>query len=128
MTAGTRGRGRRRIRLVDLYGDREGRIGRRAFVLGLVPPALLSAVGAALVVALFGRSIVLSTTGAVVAIAAAPLLVTITAKRLHDVSRRGLLALPVVVPVLGPVVALAVLGPLPGTRGPNGYGPDPRDP
>jgi uncharacterized membrane protein YhaH (DUF805 family) len=49
----------------------------------------------------------------------------VSVRRLHDRNLSGWLVLMLLVPYLGPLVIL-VLMMLPGTRGPNRFGPDPR--
>jgi uncharacterized membrane protein YhaH (DUF805 family) len=46
-------------------------------------------------------------------------------KRWHDRNKSGWWVLIALVPVIGPVWYLIECGLLPGTRGPNAYGPDP---
>ena len=50
----------------------------------------------------------------------------VSIKRWHDRNHSGWFVLVVLVPVVGWLVALVVNGFLPGTRGPNKYGPEPR--
>lgn len=47
-------------------------------------------------------------------------------KRLHDFARSGLFSLLVFVPGVGAPLIFVVLSLVPGTRGENRYGPDPR--
>jgi uncharacterized membrane protein YhaH (DUF805 family) len=51
----------------------------------------------------------------------------VSVRRLHDQDRSGWMLLLVLIPLLG-AFALLVLMCLEGTRGPNRYGPDPKDP
>jgi uncharacterized membrane protein YhaH (DUF805 family) len=48
-------------------------------------------------------------------------------RRLHDTNRSGWWLLISLVPILGGIVCFVFMV-LPGTRGPNKYGPDPIDP
>ncbi len=50
----------------------------------------------------------------------------VSIKRWHDRNHSGWWALVVLLPVVGWVAALIVNGFLPGTRGPNRFGPEPR--
>ena len=52
---------------------------------------------------------------------------SVTARRLHDQDKSAWLMLVVFIPYIGGLVML-VLAFLPGTNGPNRYGPDPRNP
>ena len=49
-------------------------------------------------------------------------------KRCHDLNLSGWFLLLYFLPGLGNLVILIMLGFIPGTRGPNRYGPDPRPP
>jgi uncharacterized membrane protein YhaH (DUF805 family) len=107
----------------------EGRINRatywtRAF------PALLA--GGLIVVAtqalefrVFGTSGVLS-----IALSLAGLwpAFAVTIKRLHDRGRSAWFLLTFLIPVLGPIWLLVEVWALPGTRGANNFGAEPRDP
>lgn len=58
--------------------------------------------------------------------------VALTVRRLHDMNATGWLViiaiLVALVPYLGYLLVILVLGLWPGTKGANGYGPDPRRP
>jgi uncharacterized membrane protein YhaH (DUF805 family) len=49
----------------------------------------------------------------------------VSVKRWHDHDKAGWWVLIAIVPVLGALASLVVLGCLPGTRGPNRFGDDP---
>ncbi len=53
------------------------------------------------------------------------ILLTIHVRRLHDLDCGAIFLLIHLVPIIGPIVALIVLGSVKGTSGPNRYGPDP---
>lgn len=53
--------------------------------------------------------------------------IAVTVRRLHDRNMSGWAYLMVLIPYLGSF-ALLVIMLLPGTQGPNDYGPDPKDP
>ena len=52
--------------------------------------------------------------------------IAVSVRRLHDQEKSGLYVLVAVIPLAG-LLALFVLMALPGTPGPNRYGPDPKD-
>jgi len=52
--------------------------------------------------------------------------VTVSIKRWHDRDKSGWWVLIVLVPVVGWIAAIIANGCLPGTRGPNRFGPEPR--
>ena len=54
-------------------------------------------------------------------------LLAVGARRLHDIGRTGWWLLLSLVPIIGPIALLIMLA-LPGTPGPNRYGPDSRQP
>lgn len=53
--------------------------------------------------------------------------IAVTVRRLHDRNMSGWAYLMVFIPYIGSI-ALFVIMLLPGTQGPNDYGPDPKDP
>jgi len=55
-------------------------------------------------------------------------LVAVSAKRQHDFNFSAWWALIHFLPAVGSIVLLLVDGLMPGTRGPNRFGPDPREP
>lgn len=52
--------------------------------------------------------------------------IAVSVRRLHDQERSGLYVLLILVPLAG-LLALLVLMAMPGTPGPNRYGPNPKD-
>ena len=52
--------------------------------------------------------------------------IAISVKRLHDIDFRGWWVLVNLVPGIGSLVMLVVNGVVPGTQGPNRFGPKPR--
>ena len=50
--------------------------------------------------------------------------IAVTARRLHDTNRNGLWMIVGLVPVIGWITLLALVA-LPGTKGPNRFGPEP---
>jgi uncharacterized membrane protein YhaH (DUF805 family) len=61
----------------------------------------------------------------IVALAIIYCAIALYAKRWHDRDKSGWWTLIVLVPIIGPIWALVELGILPGTQGPNRFGPDP---
>ena len=104
-----------------LFFSFDGRINRAAFWLGtlIVWVVLIVAAG------LFARdSSTLFIYGIIAVIAIWPAL-AISIKRWHDRDKSGWWVLIAFVPVIGGIWALVETGFLPGTTGPNQYGPDP---
>jgi uncharacterized membrane protein YhaH (DUF805 family) len=58
---------------------------------------------------------------------AVPATIAVMARRLHDQDRSAWLMLLMIIPYLGFLIMLVFMC-LEGTRGPNRYGPDPKDP
>lgn len=109
------------------YDDFTGRARRRDYWLFLLANLLLACVTAVLDFVV-GSEIGLAGLGPfgtlLMVIVALPSL-ALGVRRLHDSGRSGWWMLVSLVPFIG-VVALLVLMVLPGTSGPNEYGPDPR--
>jgi uncharacterized membrane protein YhaH (DUF805 family) len=102
-----------------------GRIARREYALGV---GLIVAVNLAVFTFLVARDALAPPVLIVVAALGLPVLVAqlvLVAKRCHDIALPGSFVLLVFVPLLGFawLVALAII---PGTPGPNAYGPAPR--
>ena len=53
--------------------------------------------------------------------------IAVTIRRLHDTNRSGWMLLLAFIPLIGGIVLLVFMF-SEGTRGPNNYGPDPKDP
>jgi uncharacterized membrane protein YhaH (DUF805 family) len=54
-------------------------------------------------------------------------MIAVQVKRWHDQDRSGAFILVNFIPFVGGMIALIMLGAIPGTPGPNSYGPDPLD-
>ena len=108
---------------VWLYFDPRGRIGRATFWRhGMLALLLLDIVAIALLqIAGFEAELAekYATWGLMWP------LIALSAKRWHDINRSGWFVLVNLVPAIGQLVALVCNGFLPGTRGPNRFGPDP---
>ena len=103
----------------------QGRIGRAEFALGV---GLVYALGLAILFFFLGRFDPESGAFAVAIVTSLPLsvaMLVIIAKRCHDIGLPGTFLLLVFVPVVG-VVWLIALMLMPGTAGPNAYGPAPQ--
>jgi len=114
-----------RMSLVQLYGGLKGRIPRRTYWLhGVLSLLLLGvAVNALLVIANVDNE----TSGKLVNLVFLWPLIAVSAKRQHDFNFSGWWALIHFVPGVGSLVLIAVDGSLPGTRGANRFGVDPRE-
>ena len=112
-----------RMSLVQLYGGLKGRIPRRTYWLhGVLSLLLLGvAVNALLVIANVDNE----TSGKLVNLVFLWPLIAVSAKRQHDFNFSGWWALIHFVPGVGSLLLLAVDGSVPGTHGPNRFGPDP---
>jgi len=108
----------------SFYFKPAGRIARREYVLGL---------GLILALSFAGVSRLLAGDAPIVVVVAMSLLwfpflvaeLVLVAKRCHDIGLPGIYLVLVFVPILG-LAWLAALAVIPGTAGPNAYGPAPR--
>ena len=114
-----------RMGLVQLYLGVKGRIPRRTYWLhGVLSLLLLFIVlNALLVIANVDKD----TSGKLANLVFLWPLVAISAKRQHDFNFSAWWALVHFVPAVGSLLLIAVDGSVPGTRGPNRFGVDPRD-
>jgi uncharacterized membrane protein YhaH (DUF805 family) len=102
----------------NLYTNAEGRIGRTTYWIGIAGILVLQLLS----YLLFGSGGLFAILSRVV-ITLLGLAVLI--KRCHDWGQTGWLSLVSFIPFIGTLWIIA-LGVLPGQRGPNAYGPDPR--
>jgi uncharacterized membrane protein YhaH (DUF805 family) len=103
----------------------QGRIGRVEFALGVV---LVYTLGLAILFFFLARFDPESGAVAFVIVASLPLsvgMLIIVAKRCHDIGLPGTFLLLLFVPIVG-IVWLIALCFIPGTAGPNAYGPAPQ--
>jgi len=114
-----------RMSLVQLYVGLKGRIPRRTYWLhGVLSLLLLGvAVNALLVIANVDNE----TSGKLVNLVFLWPLIAVSAKRQHDFNFSAWWSLIHFVPGVGSLVLIAVDGSLPGTRGANRFGVDPRE-
>jgi uncharacterized membrane protein YhaH (DUF805 family) len=102
----------------------EGRINRQPYWMGT-----LVLVGVVIVVQVAGMALLGETAGAIVAgIAQLAVLypaICLGIKRWHDRNKSGWWVLIALIPIIGGLWTLIECGCLPGTQGPNDYGPDP---
>jgi uncharacterized membrane protein YhaH (DUF805 family) len=106
-----------------LYLGLEGRIPRRTFWLHGVLALLVVGFAGNAVFDIAG--ITTDNTDRLVNLLLAWPLIAISAKRLHDFNCSAWWMLVNLVPVIGSIATLLVNGLMPGTPGPNRYGPDP---
>jgi uncharacterized membrane protein YhaH (DUF805 family) len=104
----------------ELYLSCHGRISRRQYWLASLP-----LIGAQILIELLIASDVEPVLAALLSLAVAIPSFVITIKRLHDRGRNGWFASIAAIPFLGAIWLLIEAGLLPGTRGPNRFGPDP---
>ncbi len=114
-----------RLPLLQLYAGLRGRIPRRTYWLhGVLSLLLLFIVlNALLVIANVDKD----TSGKLANLVFLWPLVAISAKRQHDFDFSAWWALVHFVPAVGSLLLIAVDGSVPGTRGANRFGVDPRD-
>jgi uncharacterized membrane protein YhaH (DUF805 family) len=118
--------GRDRMSFTDLYLGLEGRVSRRTFWLhGVVALLVVAMVAVGL---LDAAGLNAEVAGGLVNLALAWPVIAVSAKRWHDYNRSGWWALVNLVPPVGWLVSLALNGFIPGTPGPNRFGPDPLAP
>jgi uncharacterized membrane protein YhaH (DUF805 family) len=115
--------GHDRLSFTDLYLGLRGRVSRRMFWLHGVLALLVVAMVAVGLLDALGVNDKLA--GGLVNLALAWPVIAVSAKRWHDYNRSGWWALVNLVPPIGWLVSLALNGFIPGTRGPNKFGPDP---
>ncbi|MCK8783611.1 DUF805 domain-containing protein [Roseomonas sp. NAR14] len=104
--------------------DFQGRIGRRTFWLAYVLPIFGAEILASLVDIGLGLYTMAPFTILVSLLSIWPGLAA-QVKRWHDHDRSGWWVLIQLVPLVGPIYALVMIGFLRGTPGPNRFGPDP---
>jgi uncharacterized membrane protein YhaH (DUF805 family) len=105
----------------ELYFSSRGRIDRQRYWLASLPLIGIQIVAEILIRSTDGPLVLSALLYLAVAI---PGLV-ITIKRLHDRGRSGWFMSITAIPLLGAVWLAIEVGLLPGTRGPNRFGPDP---
>jgi uncharacterized membrane protein YhaH (DUF805 family) len=111
-------------RLIAFFFRPEGRIGRAEYGLGL---AFIYSASAAILLAVLAQLGPVWETAPIAMLLALPLTVAmfvLVAKRCHDLGLPGSYVLLLAVPLVGLVWLLALLI-LPGSAGPNPYGPPP---
>lgn len=114
-----------RLSLVQLYLGLRGRIPRRTYWLhGVLSLLLLGVVVNAL---LDIADVDNDTAGKLVNVIFLWPLIAVSVKRQHDFDFSAWWALIHFIPAVGSLILLLVDGSLPGTRGPNRFGPDPRE-
>jgi len=106
----------------ELYFSSPGRLDRKRFWLASLP-----LIGAQILGEILIRSEVELALGALVYLAILIPSFVITIKRLHDRDRSGWFTLITAIPLLGAIWLLIETGFLPGTPGPNRFGPNPLD-
>ena len=125
LTALALGADPQRMSLAQLYLGVRGRIPRRTYWLhGVLSLLLLGIVVNAL---LDIARIDGDTVGKLVNLVFLWPLIAVSAKRQHDFNFSAWWALVHFVPVVGSLVLIVVDGVMPGTHGPNRFGPDPRE-
>ena len=106
----------------ELYFSCHGRLSRKQYWLASLPLVFLQIVAEILV----GSEVELAFAAILSLLTAIPSVV-VTAKRLHDRDRSGWFMAIAAIPLLGAIWLLIEAGLLPGVRGPNRFGPDPRE-
>lgn len=125
LTALALGADPQRLSLFQLYVGLRGRIPRRTYWLhGVLSLLLMGVVVNAL---LDIADVDNDTAGKLVNVIFLWPLIAVSVKRQHDFSFSGWWALIHFVPAVGSLLLLAVDGAMPGTLGPNRFGPDPRE-
>jgi uncharacterized membrane protein YhaH (DUF805 family) len=108
-----------------LFTSFDGRISRQPFWIGSLVLSVASLVVSFVVAAIFGQGVFGSLLQFIVALAILYPSVAIAAKRFHDRDKSGWWILIVLIPFIGLIWYIVELGFLPGTPGPNRFGPDP---
>jgi uncharacterized membrane protein YhaH (DUF805 family) len=108
-----------------LFTSFDGRISRQPFWIGSLVLGVASFVVSFVVAAIFGQGVFGSLLQFIVALAILYPSVAIAAKRFHDRDKSGWWILIVLIPFIGLIWYIVELGFLPGTPGPNRFGPDP---
>jgi uncharacterized membrane protein YhaH (DUF805 family) len=108
-----------------LFTSFDGRINRQPFWIGSLVLSVASLVVSFVVAAIFGQGMFGSLLQFIVALAILYPSVAIAAKRFHDRDKSGWWILIVLIPFIGLIWYIVELGFLPGTPGPNRFGPDP---
>jgi uncharacterized membrane protein YhaH (DUF805 family) len=105
-----------------LYFSSRGRLDRRRFWLASLP-----LIGAQILAGTFVGSAAGALLGWLLYLALATPGLVITIKRLHDRGRSGWFTAITAIPLVGAIWLLIETACLPGTPGPNRFGPDPLD-
>jgi uncharacterized membrane protein YhaH (DUF805 family) len=108
-----------------LFFQFDGRINRAKFWLGIVAIWIVEAILFAILTPIGFDSAIAAVLGLAVAVVAIWVGLAIAIKRWHDRGKSGWWVLIVLIPIIGSIWALIETGFLPGTDGPNEYGPDP---
>jgi uncharacterized membrane protein YhaH (DUF805 family) len=108
-----------------LFTSFDGRISRQPFWIGTLVLWVASIVITLIVAAIFGQGVFGSLIQFVIALAILYPSLAVAAKRFHDRNKSGWWVLIVFIPIIGIIWYLVELGCLPGTPGPNRFGPDP---
>jgi uncharacterized membrane protein YhaH (DUF805 family) len=122
-----------------LFASFEGRINRGKYWAGIIILWILAILANAVVATIFGMQIELDRPIPVMgpvawfvwllaALAIAYAALAVLAKRWHDRDKSGWWSLILLVPFIGGLWTLIECGCLPGTPGPNRFGPDPLGP
>jgi uncharacterized membrane protein YhaH (DUF805 family) len=124
LTAIALGADPRRLTLLQLYFGIKGRIPRRTYWLHGVLSLLL--VGVAFDGLMAIARVDPDTANGVISLALLWPLIAVSAKRQHDFNFSAWWALIHFIPAVGSLILLLANGVMPGTHGPNRFGPDPR--
>lgn len=108
-----------------LFLTNSGRINRQPYWIGSIVVAVISVVVDAIITAILGKGALGQTLVLLISLALLYASVNIGIKRFHDRDKSGWWVLIAFVPLIGWIWYIIECGFLPGTSGPNRYGPDP---
>ena len=108
-----------------LFLTNAGRLNRQRYWIGVIILFVIQIVWYVLVVLILGDSDVSRVLIGLVYLAAIILGINLGIKRFHDRDKSGWWVLIALIPIIGPIWYFIEVGCLPGTAGPNSYGPDP---
>ncbi len=108
-----------------LFTSIEGRISRQPFWIGTVILMAISWLANLIISGIFGKGAIGGLLSLIVALVLLYPSIALAAKRWHDRDKSGWWSLILLIPFVGWIWYLVECGILPGTAGPNRFGPDP---
>jgi uncharacterized membrane protein YhaH (DUF805 family) len=109
----------------ELFLTADGRLNRQPYWIGSIIVTVVNLVLRSIVSLIFGAGVIGSLLSLIIALAVLYPAICVLIKRFHDRDKSGWWSLLILVPIIGWIWIFVEAGCLPGTVGPNQYGPDP---